>query len=583
MTQKSMHEVIELTVELAAPRASGEGLALNCHIDSDFKKISNFDDWCVTQLVSNLLNNALRYTDEGAVEVNARCTSQSDDPNIYHYDVSIIDTGPGIPSEVRRVMFALPEQRESIDAKPDIGVGLVIAKQLSDIIGATLMIEPGMTGGTIATIRGTIDISETPTTENSTLTQALRNTQAIIVDTDMAARRLLEANLRSWDIDVRSVLDVDSAIERARTAANAGLPISMVFISHENDERDVRRLVQTLDDAPIHADAMLVVLGSDAMLVVLGSDVMSTVRRVPTAGTTSITLMKPVRPSELYNCISQHPHIISSLRGSEKTDTSVTASDDQRRVLLVEDNIVNQCVAAEILKRIGTQVTIANNGIEALEQLRRAEFDFVFMDCQMPEMDGFEATKRIRSDLGLKKLPVVALTANALSGDRQTCIDAGMSDYLTKPFTREQLSTMLDKWVSATPENDCDKSANPVIDDDSLIDNDALDQIRQLDTDGETTIFDEIINEYLASSRNLSKQIEDAVLKTDPDGVSRVAHALKSSSAAVGLAQFARHCADLERLGHQGDTDGIETLWGHAQPILQRSVQLLSSLQNRVA
>lgn len=574
MTHKSMHEVIELTVELAAPRASGEGLALSCHIDSDFKKIFNFDHWCVTQLISNLLNNALRYTDEGAVEVTARCTGHSDSPDVFHYEISIVDTGPGIAPAIRRVMFALPEQRESIGGKPVIGVGLVIAQQLSDQLGATLIVEPGMRGGTAATIRGSIDESEPTTRERPTLTKALRNTQAIIIDTDMAARRLLEAKLRSWDIDVRSVLDVDSAIDRARSAADAGQSISMAFVSHENDEQDVRRLVEMLENESLHADAML---------VVLGSDMMTSVTRIPTKGTTSITLMKPVRPSELYNCVSQHPHILSSIEHADGGETGAPPAQAQTRVLLVEDNIVNQCVAAEILKRIGTDVTIANDGVEALESLRRSEFDFVFMDCQMPRMDGFEATRRIRSELSLKQLPVVALTANALSGDRQTCIDAGMSDYLTKPFTREQLASMIDKWVGPKSAESGMQSGVAPIDDNSLIDNDALDQIRQLDVEGESTIFDEIINEYLASSRSLCKQIDDAVLKTDPGGVSRIAHALKSSSAAVGLARFASQCADLERMGDQGDTDGIESLWQNAQPVLQRSLHLLTTTQNKVA
>ena len=261
----------------------------------------------------------------------------------------------------------------------------------------------------------------------------------------------------------------------------------------------------------------------------------------------------------------------------------VTGSDPSgRHVLLVEDNIVNQCVASEILKRIGVTVDIANNGVEALQMLVDTHYDFVFMDCQMPEMDGFEATRRIRARGDLGELPVVALTANALSGDRQSCLDAGMTDYLTKPFTRDQLKAMLDKWTTgriavATEAMDGTSGFASI----ELVDQAALNEIRMLDNDGESSIFDEIIGEYLTSSATLVRDIEAAIAQRQADAVARSSHALKSSSAAVGLSFFAQQCARIEALGMAGDIAQITELWTQAENCYRRSVDQLTGNSNR--
>ena len=297
---------------------------------------------------------------------------------------------------------------------------------------------------------------------------------------------------------------------------------------------------------------------------------------------TSLTM--PIKASELFNCISQHPYVKEAM----ETPNQPAALEDEPaeviatpHVLLVEDNIVNQCVASEILKRIGTEVSVANNGVEAVGLLERNQYDFVFMDCQMPEMDGYEATRRIRSKPSLANLPIVALTANALSGDRQKCMDAGMSDYLTKPFTKAQLEEMLDKWLGGArtgadvPVSSIEVATEKAQSEIELVDETALAEIRQLDNDGESSIFDEIVLEFKVSSKDLVARIADGVNNNDPEAVQRAAHALKSSSAALGLRHFSEQCARLESLGQQGDRHSISELWPSAEDIYQRSVSAL--------
>ncbi|MGB7444961.1 MAG: response regulator, partial [Coleofasciculaceae cyanobacterium] len=464
---------------------------------------------------------------------------------------------------VQDIMFALPDQRETMDETNNIGFGLVISRQLADMVSATLSVDSTIGAGTRVTVTGPTNTACDGQRYTGAITAALRDTQALIVDADIAARRLLEAHLRSWGVDVRSVLDFESAVERIEKASQRNHSISMVFASDQIGSASVQQLRDALGNCEQHRDAMLVVIsaGHTGTLASRISNVM---------------LHTPIQPTELFDCIAQHPYV----NAQDETESSGQA-DTIRQVLLVEDNIVNQCVASEILKRIGVNVDIANNGVEALQRLDSKHYDFVFMDCQMPEMDGFQATSEIRQRANLEKLPVVALTANALSGDRQRCLDAGMNDYLTKPFTKDQLEAMLNKWVNI-------EHASPTQTDDSafgeteLINSVALDQIRMLDSPGETSIFDEILGEYQRTSDELVTQIGVAVEGDDGKEVSRCSHALKSSSAAVGLACFARLCGELEQLGKTNDIAEIKACWLKAERCYRESLPLLTDARNRM-
>lgn len=568
MPHQSLHETIEQTVELAAARASAKALSLNCRINAACKTLYAFDSWCVRQLITNLLGNALEYTDTGSVTVTAGAQPSGD---TMAFSITVEDTGPGIDPAVRQVMFAAPDQRESLPVGKHVGFGLMISRQLAEMMGATLEIESTPGEGTRAIVSGQIRPGAVDRVKSATVTDALRHSQALIVDGDIVARRLLEAHLRSWGIDVRSVLDTATAIEVLGASSRRGRHISMVFVTHETDGDELDTLLAALHGDEAHRETMLVITGNE----------LSTGRfAVLREGTDSIVLNTPVRASELFDCIAQHPSIRSRI---ERTASEPLPAPDpgSRRVLLVEDNVVNQCVASEILKRIGVSVEIANNGAEALDMLDAGSYDFVFMDCQMPEVDGFEATRRIRADARFDALPVVALTANALSGDREACLDAGMNDYLTKPFTRDQLESMLDKWTSGSRKATISIEGSAQYGAMDLIDERALNEIRMLDEDGESTIFDEIVGEYMTSSEGLVAAIDEAVAEGRTDDVAAGAHALKSSSAAVGLKVFGEQCARLEHLGREGKLTEIAPLWEQARVCYRHSVEQLRGVGAR--
>jgi len=258
-------------------------------------------------------------------------------------------------------------------------------------------------------------------------------------------------------------------------------------------------------------------------------------------------------------------------------------------ILLVEDNLINQQVALGILQLQGYSVTVAANGREALEALALGSFDLVLMDCHMPEMDGFECTAEIRKreqSLGGKAIPIVALTANAMAQDREECLNAGMDDYLSKPFSMQTLQEMLDRWMpqagSAQPQVAAPaqvQARGP-----GILDRQVLDQLGTLRTNGRPELLARTIDLYLVESPKLVQKLKQAASANDAPEIARSAHSLKSCSANVGATLLSRYCADIEASARRSDTKEarklfarIETEHGRVQSALSAEVELLAS------
>ncbi|MEL6215640.1 MAG: ATP-binding protein, partial [Pseudomonadota bacterium] len=302
---QSLRSVVESTVELAAPRASEAGLSLHCHIDSQCERVVNFDAWCVSQLLSNLLSNALSYTPKGCVRVYASCEV---DDGQNRFELRVEDTGPGIAPEILDVVFTLPDQRESLERAERVGFGLVIARQLCDMLNAQLTIEQPDTGGTVARVHGVLGSSDTTIRADRALPEALRDSYALIIDSDVAARRLLEARLRSWGISVNTALDIPSGITELRTAVQEGRSIGMVFVSAEVAKPALATFIEMLRNAEEFADILLVMLAPDDN----GSQ--PSTLSDPIANT---TLSKPIHPSALFDCITRHPQVKARMESTE--------------------------------------------------------------------------------------------------------------------------------------------------------------------------------------------------------------------------------------------------------------------------
>jgi CheY-like chemotaxis protein len=259
------------------------------------------------------------------------------------------------------------------------------------------------------------------------------------------------------------------------------------------------------------------------------------------------------------------------------------------KILVVEDNVINQQVALGILQIQGYSVTVANTGREALEAHAQGTFDLVLMDCHMPEMDGFEATMEIRKReqaANAKRVPIVALTANAMSHDREECLNSGMDDHLSKPFSMQTMQEMLDRWIpqAALAEPEGTQAAAPVpAAVAEVLDRQVLNQLGMLRTNGRPELLARTINLYLVESPKLMQRLRQAASANDAQEIARAAHSLKSSSANVGATVFSRYCADIEACARRADTEEarrifakIEKEHGRVQSALSAQFELLA-------
>ncbi len=280
-------------------------------------------------------------------------------------------------------------------------------------------------------------------------------------------------------------------------------------------------------------------------------------------------LKKPVRQSKLYNVLTSLQNRTALPVESKAVSGEVQISRGRYlsyRVLLVEDNPVNQAVSKAMLEYFGCRVDVAANGQEALKVLAGRPYDLILMDCQMPVMDGYEATRiiRRREAAGLARTPIVALTAHAMEGDREACLAAGMDDYLSKPYRAEEINAMLAKWLTAPPRERQAEGAEPAPRPDSAssteapppIDRAVIEAITSLTPQGSAEILRSVITLYLDGSPKLLEGVRGAIEGKDPAALNRAAHSLKSSSGNLGAKVLAAICSELERMGRSGTTEG---------------------------
>lgn len=354
--------------------------------------------------------------------------------------------------------------------------------------------------------------------------------------------------------------------------ARAGTPFELMLTDWCMPEMDGGQLLDALA-----ADARF----NDLAVIILSSAGMAA---RPDVAERAPLLLKPVRQSELHNLIAQV--ITGDLRRYpttyEPAVTNAVLAKLTGRVLLAEDNPVNQEVASVMLQRLGVSMKIANNGLEAVDLYRQETFDLVLMDCQMPLMDGFEVTASIRhyeAELGLPAIPIIALTANAISGDREHCLERGMSDYLSKPFAHEQLYALLTRWLPTRETLQTLLPASPDLEGEVLvpanspgapiasveIDQQVIRQLREL----REGLLPRLIDLFRSSSPPLLAQLETAVATKDADLLYKTAHNLKNSAANLGLIELAAACRDCEARARQGSLaqaeqqlQGIQALYG---------------------
>ncbi|HLX22693.1 MAG TPA: MHYT domain-containing protein [Usitatibacter sp.] len=557
-----LRELVEEVTDTLAEPARRKMLELNSLIPASAPTHLLGSGSHLRQVLINLVGNAIKFTARGSVLV--RVVVLGDEAESTQLRFEVIDSGVGIPEDQHRRIFEPFTQLIDIPSHKQggTGLGLSICKQLIEKMGGSIGVASAPGKG--STFWFELKVAKAPPAASPAQERDIRHQmaglRALVVDDNAINREILRHQLAALGLAQDEADSGPRALDRLRSARDAGHPYDIVILDDQMPGMRGVELARAILADTAFRDLPLVMLSS------VGQDENEGVE----AGVGQF-LVRPVRQSRLFDCL------MSSLRGKVFEGASLQERATYRQlrasILLVEDNAVNQELALHMLEVLDCRCTIARNGREALEALEHGEFDAALMDCQMPEMDGFEATAAIRareaaSSSG-RRMPIVALTAGVVEGDRDKCLAAGMDDYLSKPFTLEQLETTLARWVPETPQY---SPPGPHIDEQ------VIENVLTLGSGG-PELLGKLIAAYLEDSPRRLSAIKSAMAAGDAASVAREAHTLKSACANLGALFLAELCKDLEIHCRGGRTTGAERL---AQAIDAEFAHVRSDLAGRI-
>jgi signal transduction histidine kinase/DNA-binding response OmpR family regulator/HPt (histidine-containing phosphotransfer) domain-containing protein len=548
------------------PQAEAKNIALHFDIANDIPVAICGDPNRLRQIMANLLGNALKFTEQGRILARVRIASEDNQAVMLRFEVH--DTGIGISREARsRIFEAFSQADDSTTRKyGGTGLGLAISKQLVELMGGSIGVENARPQGSIFWFTVAFDKRRVDPDAPGDHQHTIDGLRVLLVDERETSRVGLERHLATWRVVCDAAESADEALERLDEAARAGQPYDAAILDMELSHTSGLLLAaQVKLDAAARA-TRLVLLSPER----LAADPVQ--RRE--AGV-AYQLIKPARAADLFACLATPPRgqVAPAPRFLPPRPLQLDASRPRtRRVLLAEDNPVNVEVARAMLESLDLQVDCARNGQDALQAVRTHSYDAVLMDCQMPVMDGFAATGEIRREereAGRGRvLPIIAITANALQGDREACLAAGMDDYLSKPFSQQELAAVIGRWMAlplaATVHHD---DAPPRLPPESIeviqrdvINRVALDKIRALSRERGDALVQKVIAAYVDDTPQQLRTLRSAIDGLDAGNVRRIAHTLKSASANVGAEALAALCKEMEHLGRADTTEGAEAI-----------------------
>ena len=427
--------VVEEAAELVAAQAQEKGVELLCDVPPEAARGVTGDPARLRQVLLNLLGNAVKFTEKGEAAVEGRRLRETAASVVVRIDVR--DTGIGIPKDRHAAIFESFTQADGSTTRRHggTGLGLTICRQLVHLMGGRIGLESEAGRGSTFWLELALPKAEVDT-RRSAGAERLQGLYVLVVDDNETNRLILRRTLDAWGCRIVEAASGGEGLERLAACDAAGTPVRLAILDMHMPEMDGQELARRIRDDARFADVPLVLLSSVGAL--------ADARQMGFAE----ALAKPVRQATLLRAI------LSALGGGSaerpvEQEPAFRALSERLRVLLAEDNRVNRLVAINMLKRFGCDVDAAETGREAVEAVAANEYDLVLMDVQMPEMDGFEATAEIRrrEAAGGRRLPIIAMTAHAMTGDQERCLAAGMDDYVAKPVTREALVAKLERWI----------------------------------------------------------------------------------------------------------------------------------------
>jgi PAS domain S-box-containing protein len=448
-------EIVEGTLDMLAERTQGKGIELASAILPDVPPYLRGDPGRLRQILLNLIGNAIKFTDRGEVVIRVFKESDTDTHAVLRFDV--VDTGIGIPPEVQERLFESFTQADTSTTRKygGTGLGLAISRQLVTLMEGEIHVQSVLGKGTTFWFTARFEKQQGVPGPRVNYDRDLFDLRVLVVDDNATNRQILRHQIFAWKMQKGSAANGHEALKILRSAAAAGTPYDLALLDMQMPEMDGLTLANAIKADPAIASTHLIILTS------LGTTMSN--EELKAAGIEAY-LVKPVKRSRLFDCLvdvigrtkAEHVFTKSSFAPVD-SPAAVTEQLPKLHILVAEDNQVNQKVALAQLGKLGCTADVAANGQEVLDVLAKISYDVIFMDCQMPEMDGYEATRAIRKLEGDTQRPcpwkapvhIIAMTANAMAGDREKCLATGMDDYISKPTQLPQLRASLERWVKA--------------------------------------------------------------------------------------------------------------------------------------
>jgi PAS domain S-box-containing protein len=566
-----LYDCVEGALKSLALRADDKGIELLCDVSPEVPETLIGDLGRLRQILINLVGNAVKFTMEGEVSLRVEVSALEDQTGLFHFIIS--DTGIGIAPEKLGAIFDSFSQADTSTTREfgGTGLGLTISRRLAEMMGGRVWVEsePGVGSNFHFTAKLGLAATHKATVGSPAGLDTLCGVRVLIVDDNRTNRRILEGLVKRWGMNPTSVAEGAKALAELSTALEAGIPYGLILTDMHMPKMDGIEFVKQIRQRPELSSSRVVMLTSGGQR--------GDTARCEQLGIVAY-LLKPVRQAELRNAIA------TALGGRESaavtsmlTRYSMRQANGPRRaleILLAEDNPVNQKLAVRLLEKRGHHVMVAENGREALDALEQRPFDLVLMDVQMPEVDGLEATRRLRAregDSGHRQA-VVAMTALVMKGDQERCLAAGMDGYLSKPIRAQELDEMLNKYMDSELEAPkVPKPESPK--EDCVCTVELLERI-----DGDRSFLAELTELFRTDYPVQIREGWKAVGSNDAPGMERVAHALKGALRNLAAPRASRLAQELEDMGKTGITSDAGCKLAELDKELSRVIESLERI-----
>ena len=563
-------------METLAFRGHAKGLEIACHVRPDVPDHLIGDPGRLRQIIVNLVGNAIKFTQKGEVVVHVGTKSRAHDHVVLEF--SVTDTGIGIPREKQTRMFEAFEQADTSTTREygGTGLGLAISRQLVELMQGEIGIESDIGKGTTFRFTAKLKLQPKPAAgKHESRPDYLQGLRVLVVDDNETNQFILKEQTSVWGMQPAVATSVDEAIQLLQQAQRRGEPIQLVLTDMYMPKRDGFDLIQWIRANPDHADVKVMILSS-------GPTTEHRLRAQELKVASYLT--KPIRQSTLFDAIATAIGPAQVIKEEQPVPSAPVPTETVRalQVLLAEDNPVNQMTATTMLEKLGHAVVVANNGREAIEKLNAQTFDVVFMDVQMPEMDGLTAAVEIRKAEHAtgKHKPIVAMTAHAMKGDREKCLEAGMDDYVSKPIRRQELADVLGRIAKrffAPAQTATEHKPSAEEQGKSILDLEAL--LEEYDSDKE--VLRRMVEIFDRDARGRLTRLREAIQAGNAKLVKEEAHALKGGVGAFYAGAAFETAYVLETMGAKEElsaaAETLRNLEGDVQNLRRKLGELLDA------